>query len=134
MASLSASACFAVSGAASGDWPFAFWSAAGAFAGILITPDLDHDDGSISQHFVRGVSGAAEKVWWLYWYPYRRALAHRSFFSHAPVIGTVIRVFYLFWWLYLAGYGLPPAFVIGLAAADIAHWLMDWRIFSRLLK
>lgn len=101
--------------------------AAGAFCGLLMSPDLDVDEGSRSEYFVRGVSGLLEKIWWGYWWPYRK-IPHRSFLSHAPVIGTLIRLVYLFWLPYLFGFRLPSAFIVGLMAADILHWLMDWRI------
>jgi len=130
IASLTAATCFCVV-AATQENPALLWTAAGAFVGVILTPDLDHDDGTISEHFVRGVSGMAEKVWWLYWYPYRRLLSHRSFWSHFPVVGTLIRIGYLFWWLILAGYSPPLAFVNGLVAVDMAHWLSGFRMFRR---
>jgi uncharacterized metal-binding protein len=131
IASLNVATCYAVI-ATYTDNPAMYWTVAGAFAGTIITCDLDHDSGTLSEHFVRGISGAAQKVWWAYWFPYRRLVAHRSFISHAPLIGTVVCLVYLFWWMYLAGYPLPPAFVVGLAAVDIVHWLMDWRLFRRI--
>jgi uncharacterized metal-binding protein len=106
--------------------------ALGCFCGLVLTCDLDHDDGTISEHFVRSVGSIFQKVWWAYWYPYRKAMRHRSFWSHAPIVGTFIRIVYLFWFAYLAGYPLPPAFVNGLVAVDFIHYFMDWRLFRRV--
>lgn len=130
IATLTASTCFVVV-ATVNDNPALYLTAAGALLGLACQPDLDHDDGSISQHFIRGVSSVAEKVWWYYWLPYRKLMSHRSFWSHFPIVGTVIRVLYLFWWMYAAGFPLPPAFLLGLVAVDAVHWFMDWRLFRR---
>lgn len=129
IASLTAAACFVTSGA-----PERAWLAAGAFMGVVVTPDLDHDDGTLSQYFVRGLGHWLERGWWYYWWPYRRLLAHRSFWSHAPIISTVLRLAYLFWWVYALGWTLPPALIVGLCTADILHWLMDWRLFRRVFR
>lgn len=106
--------------------------AAGAFCGVILTPDLDVDDGTISEHFVRSVSNIAQKVWWIYWYPYRRIMKHRSFLSHFPVVSTLIRVVYAFWWVYALGWSLPPAFINGLVAVDAIHYFMDAPLLRRI--
>jgi uncharacterized metal-binding protein len=58
---------------------------------------------------------------------------HRSFWTHTPVIGTIIRLAYFGWWLYFTVQTFPIEFVIGLIAADLLHWLMDLKVFSRIL-
>jgi len=131
IATLSAATCFVVASAIKPD-PQLLLAAGGALLGLMVMPDLDVDEGSISQHFVRSTSWIAEKIWWGYWYPYRRLISHRSFWSHFPVVGTAIRVLYLFWWFYLAGFSLPPAFLSGLVAVDAIHWFMDMRLFRRI--
>lgn len=58
------------------------------FTGLMFGPDLD----IYSHQFLR---------WgWLrwIWLPYQKSLHHRSFLSHGPVIGTVLRVVYLMTW------------------------------------
>ena len=131
IASLTAATCFAVTAIYTVN-PALLWTAAGAFVGVALTPDLDHDDGTLSEYFMRGISDKLQRVWWAYWCPYRKLISHRSFFSHFPIVGTIIRVMYLFWWLYLAGHPLPPAFINGLVAVDFLHWSMDWRLFRRI--
>jgi uncharacterized metal-binding protein len=55
-------------------------------ATFFINPDLDLiSDGYNSWGIFR-----------FYWYPYHKILAHRSFLSHAPVVGTLFRIVYLF--------------------------------------
>jgi uncharacterized metal-binding protein len=77
-------------------------------------------------------------VWQILWYPYALLIPHRSAWSHAPVMGTALRLLYLAALLYgaqtLAGYdwigallswpGLPWA-MVGWAGQDGLHWLMD---------
>jgi uncharacterized metal-binding protein len=112
--------------------PVLLWTAAGAFVGVVLQPDLDHDDGTISEHFVRSVSSIAQKMWWIYWYPYRRIMKHRSFLSHFPIVSTIIRLVYAFWWVYALGWFLPPAFINGIVAVDAIHWTMDARLLRRV--
>lgn len=56
------------------------------FSGLMFGPDLD-------------IYSAQYKRWgvlrWI-WLPYRKFFKHRSLFSHGFIIGTVIRVIYLF--------------------------------------
>lgn len=110
----------------------------GCLAGLLLTPDLDLG-ANISREHVRrfmGLSGGLFAwVWALFWMPYARIVRHRSLLSHGLLIGTALRLAYLF---ALSGLfvALPwlvrqPAFwwgVGGLALADGVHVVMD-RIF-----
>lgn len=59
--------------------------------GWVFGPDLD-------------IHSVQYKRWgWLrwIWLPYRGRLRHRSFYSHGPVVGTVVRVVYFFAWMAL---------------------------------
>jgi uncharacterized metal-binding protein len=62
------------------------------FGGLMLGPDLDIH----SIHFKRW-------GWfrWI-WIPYRGSMRHRSPLSHAPIVGTVLRVIYLGVWVGLA--------------------------------
>lgn len=65
------------------------------FGALMLGPDLD----TRSLHYQRwGI------MRWI-WIPYRRSLRHRSFFSHGPIIGTVVRVIYVLAWAFLLGLG-----------------------------
>ena len=113
----------------------------GCLAGVLLTPDLDVNNGSISNHHARRMFGALPGlVWEVIWKPYSWIIPHRSPLSHMPVIGTAIRLMYLSCVIYLllrlVGIFLPaiiptvlpwwftPAF-LGLTLSDTAHFLMD---------
>lgn len=63
------------------------------FGGLMLGPDLDIH----SIHYKR---------WgWLrwIWLPYRGSMKHRSPLSHAPIVGTTVRVLYLGAWIGFAG-------------------------------
>ena len=72
----------------------AFWLSGGfLFSGLMFGPDLDlHSRQSLRWGKLR----------WL-WYPYRKAISHRSVWSHGPLIGTIGRIIYLALWLALLG-------------------------------
>lgn len=129
----------------------------GTLAGLFLTPDLDIDAGSMSEEEVRKISPFGENIWWVYWFPYRRLIQHRSPLSHFPIIGTLGRLIYLgipyltilaitfvvnqsaFGWLAIPGLWLLffPYFqiaVLGLASADLLHFFMDQRIFHKTFK
>jgi uncharacterized metal-binding protein len=129
--------------------------AGGAMLGSILTPDLDVNAGSISEEEVREVSPFGENLWWIYWFPYRMILPHRSPFSHWPVIGTIGRLLYLsipYWIILGITYFVSPASfnwimensiwlvtlpyfrvaVLGLAGSDLLHFFMDRRMFHKI--
>jgi len=131
--------------------------AGGAMLGLILTPDLDANAGNISEEQLREISSFGENLWWMYWFPYRRLLPHRSPFSHWPIIGTIGRLLYISipYWIGLAvAYFLdPPIFsrlvqagiwlitlpyfrvaVLGLAGTDLLHFFMDGHIFHKIFK
>jgi uncharacterized metal-binding protein len=72
---------------ATGNWSVA--SVAGVafiFGGLMFGPDLD----TVSRQYSR---------WWIFrwlWFPYRSFFRHRSRFSHGLILGSLLRVIYLF--------------------------------------
>ncbi len=64
------------------------------FGGLMLGPDLD----LYSIHYKRW-------GWfrWI-WLPYRGSMKHRSPYSHAPIMGTTLRIVYLLAWMGLAGF------------------------------
>ena len=91
------------------------------FGGYYLSPDLD-------------IYSVPYRRWgWIRWIwkPYQRFFGHRNFWTHAPVVGTVVRLLWLtpIWlplfvffqpnWVY-AGY-----LALGLEIAAFAHWLTD---------
>lgn len=112
---------------------------AGCLAGLLLSPDLDQEGLSAMEWALIKRTFGLGFLWLLAWWPYAVMLPHRCFLSHAPIIGTLIRLVYLclpplllaltlgaglpvlsitMWWL--AGWGIA-----GLAVSDTAHWIMD---------
>lgn len=106
----------------------------GCLLGILVTPDLDVDDGSYSYYLIRKHLGRFPCwLWKMFWLIYARSIPHRSILSHGPIIGTMIRVIYI---IILTGgccllaptlFNTTPVwfFIGGLALADLLHELMD---------
>ena len=114
---------------------------AGCLAGVLLTPDLDVEEPTHA-HTVAGRFGWGPALLWrLLWLPYGTILRHRSFWSHAPFVGTAMRVLYLFClaWLLAAIWGYGWVFIQfiyyvpwwwngalgGLIQSDLMHWGAD---------
>jgi uncharacterized metal-binding protein len=129
----------------------------GTLGGLFLTPDLDIDAGSMSEEEVRKISPFGENIWWIYWFPYRWLIPHRSPLSHWPIIGTLGRLLYLsipyltilaitfvinqsaFGWLAFAGLWLLffqyfQIAVLGLASSDLLHFFMDRHMFHKIFK
>ena len=87
--------------------------------GLWLSPDLDTN----SLPYQRW--GPLRWLWW----PYRKALRHRSVLSHSPLLGTLVRVGYLTGLaLLLTGLAHPPA------STDLLRWLQQqWSRPERLL-
>ena len=119
---------------------------AGALAGLILTPDLDVDDGCISNRIVRRTTNRPIAwMWARFWRPYGLLIPHRSRLSHMPLLGTALRLAYLsilpallFWFALvfnvdaLARAISSPVFppwsmwaIGGLVLADTLHYLMD---------
>jgi uncharacterized metal-binding protein len=98
--------------------PYCFLLGAGAITGIFLSPDLD-----VADKFRFG--------WWkVYWYPYSKVIPHRHWLSHMPVVGTIIRLFYMLpllapVFLFIPVNKMNWWWLIGLMISDICHWLLD---------
>lgn len=122
--------------------------AVGALVGTVLTPDLDVDKGFVGDLYVKQRFGfVAYKVWRGIWHFYRRSVKHGSELSHFPVLGTVFRLAYLFFFaIVIPSVLLSVLFgvdaeaeiawwagvmrehwkvVVGLMAADTHHYIMD---------
>lgn len=107
----------------------------GCMSGILLTPDLDVDNGNISDSIIRNDWGhIPQYLWRLYWTPYAKILKHRSFWSHFPLVSTAIRVIYIslipILFMYLFGFEFELnrywiEWFIGLCVSDFLHYLFD---------
>jgi uncharacterized metal-binding protein len=81
------------------------------FSGLMFGPDLD-------------IYSVQFKRWgllrWI-WRPYQKGFQHRSWLSHGPIIGTLIRLLYLSLWTGLLG-------AIALTIGIVNHWITwDWQ-------
>lgn len=98
----------------------------GCALGVWLTPDLDLGE------------NRRLTPWSLFWLPYAKLIPHRSFWSHFPVVGTVVRAVYLLGALALLAWVLKLPWLAvfvpwwevawalaGLAVSDAAHWVMD---------
>ena len=126
---------------ATSDFAAAGACALGCLIGIAMTPDLDQETLSSSEHaFIKYTLGLGF-LWAMLWYPYARLIKHRSPFSHFPILGTAGRLLYLFLLILIPSYWgwhlitLPPETVRlllfalgGLIVSDAAHWFLDTRL------
>lgn len=115
--------------------------AIGCLSGIPLSPDLDHHHRTYAERYY--IFG---RLWGWFWMPYEKLLPHRSPFSHYPILGTLLRQFYLLsavWLvLYLTGWeeaGLLRNlawlgnkwwyqwWLLGLLLSDTMHWAQDYR-------
>ncbi len=79
------------------------------FSGLMFSGDLDiHSNQYRRWGWLRGI-----------WLPYRRLLAHRSFWSHGPIAGTLGRLVYVTLWLSI----VTGLITVALSLLKI-HWLV----------
>jgi len=122
----------------------------GGWMGYLIDPDLDELQRTYTERRVfRYLGRRVGKVWQAIWAPYAALIDHRSFWSHIPGVGTVIRALWLgivlalpflaFFAFFgppvldvlpnLGGYALDPTWLFWLLAGwsvqDTVHWALD---------
>lgn len=118
---------------------WAIWAAVGAFAGLVVEPDLDQDAQAAPLSTMRETGGDfLARVWQLYWTPYAKAIPHRSWLSHGPIVGTLGRAVYLaplyslplYGWTHFYGFPLAHlcAVLAGLCWVDVLHYIMDFWI------
>lgn len=110
--------------------------ACGVMVGLVMEPDLDVVHRTKSEARVASIHPILGLVWYWFWLPYAKAIPHRSWVSHLPIVGTGLRVLYLTWIpmvIYVSlGNDLSTLPIqdilwvcLGLAASDLAHWGMD---------
>jgi uncharacterized metal-binding protein len=97
-----------------GVWGFVIACSAFLVGGLWLSPDLD-------------VRSRASRRWGplgLMWWPYRRLLRHRSLLSHSPLLGSGLRLGWLFAWLVLLVLALEPSGLISRQhLLEMAQWL-----------
>jgi uncharacterized metal-binding protein len=85
------------------------------FSGLMFGPDLDiHSLQYKRWGLIRGI-----------WLPYRKFFRHRSIFSHGLIIGTCVRLIYLFFFIALIS-------TLGVAIAQLClGFAWNWQVFVR---
>ncbi|XFA72848.1 metal-binding protein [Thermosynechococcaceae cyanobacterium Okahandja] len=105
-------------GALTADWGWgAIVSSSFGVGGFLLSPDLDTP--SLPYYrwgMLRGI-----------WHPYQKLFHHRSFWTHGPILGTLIRLGYLGLWL---GLGVS---LLGLGIYATGHWATVLPLVQSLL-
>lgn len=118
-----------------------YYYLAGCLTGLLVMPDQDVNNGNISDYYIRKVSRPVQLVWRIFWTPYALAVPHRHAISHFPVLGTLLRIGYIFlllnifsfiWWLIFNLIDTVSliwiwdwSFFFGLVHVDTVHWAVD---------
>jgi len=104
----------------------------GCLLGVVLTPDLDQITISKSEWWIVRYVPVVGWLWMALWDLYARLIPHRSFWSHAPIVGTAGRLLYLGTIASLRWSVLPmlsivwvQGAILGLAASDTIHCLMD---------
>ncbi|MBU7582189.1 MAG: metal-binding protein [Nostoc sp. TH1S01] len=88
------------------------------FGGLMFGPDLD----IYSRQYQRW-----GYLRWI-WLPYQKSLRHRSFLSHGPIIGTTLRVIYLFCLLAIA------AFIILIIVEKLGNTTFNWPALGKNIQ
>ena len=102
------------------------------------TTDLDISTLTHSERKLIYRHGLMGRLWSAYWYFYGLSFKHRSKWTHRPILGTALRLVYLFWLPLIVGFVVDPdittgfllseyfiAYFVGLVIADTGHWLAD---------
>lgn len=112
----------------------------GCLLGMVLTPDLDQVGISSSEWGLVKKLGPLGFIWMAFWYPYAKAIPHRSFWSHCPILGTAGRLVYCIIWLGIIwvilgrpalpvipvwGWALLRGGWMGLLVSDTGHFLLD---------
>jgi uncharacterized metal-binding protein len=103
---------------------------AGCVVGVLVSPDMDVNKGNVSDQIIRKVSRPAQFLWRLFWTPYAILVPHRHTISHFPILGTVLRIGYIFFVINI----LIGLFKLLWSLFDTVSfiWLWDWSFFFGL--
>ena len=109
---------------------------AGVLSGLILSPDLDVDDGFIGLAHLRRIGyigGLLAGFWRAFWYPYSKIVPHRSHISHSVFFGTALRVGYLAipllalsFFVHIPVKSWVGIWFIGLCLSDALHIFMDY--------
>jgi len=98
----------------------------GAACGYFATPDLDIPHRTHEEWRMIKRLPVLGRLWAAYWAAYGQLFTHRGI-SHAPVLGTLTRAGYGFWWLVFVPWGDLMAYQYMMAAAFAAWCVQEIR-------
>lgn len=105
----------------------------GLILGTIITPDYD-----FNKIYIKKVIKKIPVIgffWNLYWYPYSMFFKHRGI-SHNLLFGTITRVIYLFFPIFLLNLfqviniHISIYIIIGWYLQDVTHYILDKNLFK----
>ena len=91
-------------------------------AGYVVTPDIDLITLTREEQRIRKRLPIFGRFWVAAWAPYGSFMSHRGI-SHAPVLGTLTRALYAFWWVALLPD--PPSLPHAFLTAAFAAWCVQ---------
>jgi uncharacterized metal-binding protein len=103
-----------------------------------MTPDSDQDIFTYQDWITKNIDYYFSILWYAIWWAYSKAIPHRSWLSHSPIIGTFLRIFYLFvlfspiiyiyklhnYIFYYWDYSLT--IFLGMCLSDLNHLALDY--------
>lgn len=103
----------------------------GTIAGLVLEPDLDIDQITMSERRVYNLWSPLGTLWRWCWLPYAYSIPHRSILSHLPILGTAIRLLYL--WLVVTAvvtiFSMPGLFLLNNPNLSfVAEWFEFWKM------
>lgn len=111
-----------------------------------MTPDTDVDKGFYGFFLVDMFDPIIGKIWKILWWPFAKLVSHRSWLSHAPIVGTLMKAAYILVMIspiiltvfYLdirpqIEYIYIISIFIGMLIGDLGHLLLDYSMFARKL-
>ena len=119
-------------------WSLGLGIVLGYLLGRYLDPDLDLPQTSSSEFRAMRELKLFGALLVAYWLPYGFVIPHRHFLSHSPILSTMIRFSYQFWWAWVLldkyGYMWNSAMLyawlgmfIGMAMSDSVHIWLDYR-------
>jgi len=101
----------------------------GCAVGLLVTPDLDLNEGNISDTMLRRIFPPVQWLWRTIWTPYSLLIPHRSPLSHFPFLGTILRIGYIFLIINIL-YFIVNLFLHHDTVSVV--WIWNWSLFFGL--
>ena len=103
----------------------------GLFIGTIITPDYDLET-ILTKEIIKKVP-IIGSLWNTYWKLYAKNFTHRGV-SHDPIIGTLTRAIYGFWWIFFFSDIQTNTMLYVLSGwyiQDFSHYILDLPFYKK---